>query len=88
MISTAKEIVSNPHGGTANFTVAAIILAFIIYITAKGELQTYIQLFFYATPSVPAQPSVNPTVLPNISSTPGYVIPPTTGNPGLTTKLF
>jgi hypothetical protein len=39
--------------GTANFAFGAIVFAFIVYITAKGELATYIKMFFYAAPQVP-----------------------------------
>lgn len=62
-------------GGTANFAFGAIILAFIVYITAKGELAQYIQLFFYATPQVPVTGAAQSQTIPS----------PIPGNPGLAT---
>lgn len=41
-----------------NFVAVAIMTMFIIFITAKGELETYIQLFFYSPPS-PAKPAAS-----------------------------
>jgi hypothetical protein len=53
-----KAALSDPSAGYWNFITGSIILMFIIYITAKGELSTYIQLFFYTPPTPPTS---NPT---------------------------
>lgn len=39
--------------GIANFIFGALFIAFVIYITAKGELGTYLQMFFYSNPVSP-----------------------------------
>jgi hypothetical protein len=50
---------SDPTAGYWNFAAGAIILMYVIYITAKGELPSYIKLFFYTPPGAP--PTSNPT---------------------------
>jgi len=42
-----------------DFMIGAIVLMFVVFITAKGELATYIQLFFYVAPTS-TTPTANP----------------------------
>lgn len=79
--------------GTANFAFGAIVLAFIVYITVKGELGTYLQLFLY-TPPASAGAATSPATaaagsnfgLPNIANGlfPGLFAP----TPGAATTVI
>ena len=55
-------------GGVMNFAVGAMILAFIIYITAKGELGSYMQLLFYAAPIAPTAGATSATAGTNCAA--------------------
>lgn len=58
--------------GFDNFLFGAIVVAFIIYVTAKGELPTYLSLFLYTPPGAstgPARQTVGET-----PGTPGLAI--------------
>ena len=44
-----------------NFVFGALLIAFVVYITAKGELATYLQMFFYTPPSTTAPAKPFPT---------------------------
>jgi hypothetical protein len=65
----------DPLAGYWNFFTGSIILMFVIYITAKGELASYIELFFYTPPGggAPSKPV-------DTSNLPGAV-DPRTGQP-------
>jgi len=71
------------HVGTENFAVGAIFLAFLVYITAKGELGTYLQLFFYAPPAAPAPGATNAAASSSNTSgaTAGQAVPGLSLNP-------
>jgi hypothetical protein len=57
----SRTVPSDPTAGYWNFAAGAIILMYIVYITAKGELGSYIQLFFYTAPGTPAgKPTSDP----------------------------
>jgi hypothetical protein len=43
--------------GIWNFAMGAIAFLFVVYITAKGELQTYIGLLLYTAPATGAAPT-------------------------------
>lgn len=72
--------------GTSNFAFGAIVIAFIIYIVAKGELSTYLQFFVYQPPAgSTVAPPAAPVAPPNSG---GYLINPGIGNPGLFVNPF
>ena len=54
-----------PSSGVWNFAVGAIIVAFVIFITGRGELATWVGFFLYSPPPTPAPspraPSPTPT---------------------------
>lgn len=54
--------------GTFNFAIACIAIAFIVYVTSKGELPKYIQFFFYTPPAAAASSA---TTSPATSSSSG-----------------
>jgi hypothetical protein len=43
--------VNNPGIGYDTYIAGAIFLAFVIFVTAKGELPAYLQLFLYSPPA-------------------------------------
>jgi len=61
--------VAKPQISIWNFAVGAIALAFIVYVTAKGELGTWIQLLFYTPPA--QQPANVANAQPSQSNVPG-----------------
>jgi hypothetical protein len=86
MIAQPANAVQNV-AGTANFAFGAILIAFLIYITAKGELGTYIQLFFYAAPEVPAaSASAAPPATSGVAGAVNSVLSSIPGNPGLSSN--
>lgn len=52
--------------GFDNFVVGSLFLAFIIFITAKGELSTYLQLFLYTPPAASTTTASAGTSAPNV----------------------
>lgn len=83
----ANNAVQAASSGTANFAFGAIMLAFLIYITAKGELGTYLKLFFYAAPAVPtASGSAAPPATGGVAGAVNSALTAIPGNPGLSSN--
>jgi len=55
--------------GTFGFLIGALMFAFVVYITAKGELPTYLQFFIYTPPGGNAAPVAGGTVTPGLTVT-------------------
>jgi len=49
--SARNSVLDQSSNITSNFIFGAILIAFIIYITAKGELGSYLQMFLYQPPA-------------------------------------
>jgi hypothetical protein len=64
--------------GTFAFLIGAIMFAFVVYITAKGELPTYLQFFIY-TPPASGGTAANATGS-NVASTTAAGAPVSTAN--------
>jgi hypothetical protein len=52
MVSPSSSV--SDASGFDNYVVGAMIIAFVIFVTARGELATYLQLFFYVPPATSA----------------------------------
>jgi hypothetical protein len=72
-------------GGTANFAFGAMLIAFVVYVTAKGELGSYLQLFLYTPPA--ATPAASTDKVIPIPGTPGLNLSnPFAGLPGFSSN--
>jgi hypothetical protein len=77
------------QSGNANFAFGAIILLFIAYITAKGELGTYLGFFIYSPSTNATPPAATATpVAPNTTSNSPTSTPLSPSQPGSLTNNY